>query len=168
MQWAQVTPRRCLRKCSSSLQSCHAKLAAYFSVHQSLGFAVGTAAAGDPGIWRQVLAPGFLTHSHEKQLGTVVCVCAYDKLPVVYALLPTTPCTTIHAAFSDITTANTLRAARFASIAQVLVQVQRRLWQHVDIPLPRPCPPPSHFCCMRSAVSYFVTVLVSGKPRRAA
>ena len=27
---------------------------------------------------------------------------------------------------------------------------------------------PSHFCCMRSAVSYFVTVLVSGKPRRAA
>ena len=54
--WAQVTPRRCLRKCSSSLQSCHAKLAAYFSVHQRLGFAIGTAAAGDPGIWRQVLS----------------------------------------------------------------------------------------------------------------
>ena len=35
--WAQVTPRRCLRKCSSSLQSSHAKLAAYFSVHQRLG-----------------------------------------------------------------------------------------------------------------------------------
>ena len=43
-------------------------------------------------------------------------MCAYDKLPVVYALLPTTPCTTIHAAFSDIITANTLRAARFAMI----------------------------------------------------
>ena len=34
---AVETPRRCLPKCSFSPQSCHAKLAAYFSVHQSLG-----------------------------------------------------------------------------------------------------------------------------------